>query len=239
MQGNLSDPGSLRSAFEGASTLFLLSPPGGDAIPHARNAVEAAGATGVTHVVKLSAAGSALDSPLQLGRWHAEAEEVIRTSGLDFTFLHPGSFMQNMLMTADSIRERGEFYSARGDGRRAMIDTRDIGAVAARVLSDPSRFSGQTLVLTGGAAVTDDEVADALGSALGRTVNHVRVPLEAVEEGMRASGLPDWLVADLLMLEGWTAQGILSEVSPAVEAVLGRPPRTIDDFARDYAAAFS
>ena len=146
--------------------------------------------------------------------------------------------MQNFLMNAELIREGGEYYAARGDGKQALIDARDIGAAAAAVLTDPGKHSGATHELTGGAAVSDEDCAAALSEATGRPVRYVAVPPEAAAEGMRAAGVPDWLVDDLVFLDGLAAQGHLGAVTPTLEEILGRAPLTFADFARDYASAF-
>ncbi len=238
VRGDLADPGSLAEALAGVDALFLLTPGGPATVEQAGAALDAASRAGVRHVVRLSALGADQSAPFQIGRWHAAAEEKVRGSAIPWTILQPDAFMQNLLASAPSISERGEFYSARGDGKRALIDARDIGAAAAAVLGDTTPHRGATYRLTGGEALGDEHVAEHLSDALGRTIRCVPVPPEAVGEGMRAAGLPEWLIADLLLLDEFTAKGLLGSVDPTLGELLGRPPLTFARFARDYAEVF-
>ena len=238
VRADLADGAALEAALRGADRVFLLTPTGPGTVESTRTVVEAAARAGVRYVVKLSALGTAPDSPLQLARWHAEAEEVVRGIGVAHTFLQPGSFMQNLLFDAPTIAARGEFYAARGDGRRALIDARDIAAAAAVVLSDPDAHTGKTHLLTGPEALSDAECADALSHALGRPVRYVAVPADTAREGMRSAGMPDWLIDDLLFLDDLAARGHIAEVLPTLAELLPRAPHTFTEFATDYADAF-
>ncbi len=235
---DLSDPDSLDRALRGVEAMFLLTPGGPATVEQAATAVGAAVRAGVAHVVRLSALGADLDAPFQIGRWHAAAEGHVRDSGIPWTILQPDAFMQNLLAAAPTVRERGELYSARGTGKRALIDARDIGAAAAKVLADPETHIGATYRLTGGEALSDAEVAEHLSRAIGRPVRHVPVSPEVVGDGMRAAGLPEWLIADLLLLDDFTSRGLVGQVDPALGELLGRPPITFAGFTRDHAQAF-
>ena len=71
-----------------------------------------------------------------------------------------------------------------------MIDARDIGAVAARVLTEDGR-DGKTYTLTGPAAISFHDVARILSGILGREVSYVSVSLEKAKETMLARGLSE------------------------------------------------
>ena len=117
------------------------------------------------------------------------------------------------------------------------MDTEDIGAVAARALSEPGH-EGQAYTLTGPEALSDDDVAARLSAVLGRRITHVQVPVEAVEESLRTAGYPQWNVDAVTELFALYASGHAGAVSPDIERVLGRPARSVDDFAREHRAAF-
>ena len=92
-------------------------------------------------------------------------------SGLPYTLLRPQSFMQNTLMTASTVATQGRIYQPMKDGRLGMIDARDIGAVAARVLNEEGH-EGQTYTLTGPAAISFHDVARILSGILGRGMSY-------------------------------------------------------------------
>jgi uncharacterized protein YbjT (DUF2867 family) len=236
--GDLDDAASLDAAFTGADRLFLLAPAGPEQTALQHNAIEAAKKAGIGHVVKLSALGAAPDSPVALGRWHAETEAELAASGLAWTVLQPHSFMQNLLGSAGTVAGQGMLFAPVGDGAVALVDTRDVAAVAAEVLADPAQHAGRTYVVTGGQAVTYAQVAQALGAAIGKPVQYVDVPPEAAGDGMRQAGLPGWLVDDLLGLFAIFKAGHGAATTDVVRTVGGREPTSIEQFARDHAAAF-
>lgn len=238
VHGDLLDRGSLSAAMEGADTLFLLTPPHDDTLAHNHNVIDAAKRAGVKHVVKLSAIGSAEDSPLQLGRWHAAIERELVESGMACTVLQAGSFMQNFLNHIQTVREHGAVFSVGGDGKVAMIDTRDIAAIAAKVLIDPSAHAGRTYLLTGGEALSDAEATAEIARALGREIGYVRSSPEDARAAMGRMGMPEWLIGDLLMLAEFAEAGYLATVSPHTEELLGRPPTPFAEFATDHKHLF-
>ena len=66
--------------------------------------MEAAARAGVRHIVKLSQFAASPNSPM---RYHAAVEQVIRDTGMDWTFLRPNLFMQGMLQFAGMVRDKG------------------------------------------------------------------------------------------------------------------------------------
>lgn len=105
VQGDFRDPASLRRAFAGADTLFLVFPMVPDMPLMAANAVAAAKAAGVGHIVRSSGAGADAESQAAIAKTHGEIDALVRRSGIPFTLLLPTSFMQNMVnFYGDSIR---------------------------------------------------------------------------------------------------------------------------------------
>lgn len=236
--GDLADPASLQPVMAGVEAVFLLTPPADNAVRLNENALVAARDAGVGHVVKLSAIGASPESPLQLGRSHGEMEAEIAASGLGWTVLRAGSFMQNFFNHLPTIQEQSQVYSAMGDGKVAMIDTRDIAAAAANVLVDPSAHAGRTYLLTGGEALSEAEATAILSRAVGREIGFTEIPGEAAAAAMEQMGLPSWLIGDLVMLSDMAKAGYMAEVSPHTAELLGAAPRTFADFAADHREHF-
>jgi uncharacterized protein YbjT (DUF2867 family) len=105
--GDLARPETLPTAFDGAKTLFLLTGVGEDLVALQHNAVAAASAAGVTHVVKLSAFGASDHSKAPICLWHYQVEKEMQESGMDWTILRPHHFMQNLLAQAEYIIKEG------------------------------------------------------------------------------------------------------------------------------------
>jgi len=239
-QADLSDERLLEPALAGTTRLFLLTgnEPGFGEIQ--RGVVRAAEALGVRHVVKLSALGASDHSNSSIAREHWWAEQALQQTAMGWTLLRPHAFMQNWLgEVAETVRAEGVIYSPIGDGRVPFIDARDIAEVALRVLLDPEPHAGKKYVLTGGEAVGYAKVAAALSEATGKEIRYQPITMEEARERLEARGTPPELVDAMLAIAAYQrAGGPTSTVSDTVERLLGRPPRTIRDFARDYAQAF-
>lgn len=240
VQADLARPRLLEPALAGTDRLFLLT--GNDeGFQHVQiGVIRAAEALGVRHVVKLSALGASGHSKSAIGRAHWEVEQALVQTRMSWTILRPHAFMQNWLDdVAETVRAEGAIYSPIGDGRVPFIDARDIARVAARVLLDPAPHTGQKYTLTGPEAVSLYDVAAALSEAIGRPVAYHPISMEEARARMEARGMPAYLIDATLAIAAYQkAGGPTARVSPDVERILGRPPRTIRDFARDYTGAF-
>lgn len=239
--GSFEDSASLDAALQGVDRAYLIGPFEAGMVQLETAFVEAAKRSGLGHLVRLSVFGA--DAPgvenLRLGKGHHTMEGVVRDSGIPHTFLRPNGFMQNYLGYAQLIAGGGVFYSALSPAARtSYVDAEDIGAMAARTLTEPGH-EGKAYVLTGPEALNDDEIAAHMSSVLGREVKHVQVPIEAARQGMLASGFPEWNVDGLVELFSLYESGAGGYLSPDIEHVLGRPPRTFDDFLRDNRQAFA
>jgi uncharacterized protein YbjT (DUF2867 family) len=189
----------------------------------------------VVHLVLLSSHGVELGAGS--GPAHEPGERRLRASSLPWTILRPITFMSNALRWRDSIAETGTFDEPSGDGRQAMIHPADIGAVAAKALTTPGH-EGVVYELTGPEALSSAQYAQKLSAAIGRPVRHVDVAEDVYRDRFVRYGAPPALVESLMRLYALVKSGDLDMVTPDVEAVLGRPARGFDEWARDNANAF-
>ena len=241
LQADLSNPDLLEPALAGTRRLFLLTgnDPGFGGVQ--RGIVHAAEVLGVGHIVKASALGASDHSKSWIGREHWEVEQAIQRSGMRWTMLRPHAFMQNWLGDlAESVKTEDVFYSPIGDGRVPFIDARDIAAVAAEVLLHPEAHAGKKYVLTGGEAVGYADLAAALTTVTGRAISYRPISMDEARARMVASGASTESVDAVLAIAAYQKEGgPTATVSPTVQRLLGRPPRSIRDFVRDYAERFS
>lgn len=238
VHGEMTDDWGVDPAMEDVRTLFLLTPPDEEMLALNHNTIVAAQREAIGHIVKLSAIGADHDSPLQLGRWHAAVEQQVVESELAYTFLRAGSFMQNFFNHIPTVREQGQVFSANGDGKIAMIDTRDIAEIVADILANPTPHDTNTYTLTGGEAITDADATAELSRALGREISYTEISTDDAKAAMARFGMQDWLVDDLGMLSDMAKAGHMAEVSPDTERLLGRAPRTFAEFAEDHKELF-
>jgi uncharacterized protein YbjT (DUF2867 family) len=238
VRGDLDDAESLKAAFDGVDALWLLTAVGPRAPENSMNALWAARQAGVKRVVRMSAIGAAHDAPTRNGRLHALSDAEVEASGLSWTILRPHFFMQNMLGSAASIAAQGAFYWAMGEGRLGMVDVRDIGETAARILrDDAASHHGKVYTPTGPDSISFAQVAKELGAALGRDVSYVPVSLDAAREAMLGMGMPAWVVGMMVEYSRAYASGWGDFTTRHVEEVTGKKARSFASFARDFKAA--
>jgi uncharacterized protein YbjT (DUF2867 family) len=236
--GDLALTRSLDSALDGITAALLVSPLDPHQVELQGNFIEAAKRAGRVHVVKISGLGTALDSSVRSGRWHAQTEKYLEDSGLPFTHLRPPFFMQNLLRFAPTIRASGEFAGCLNQAKVAMIDVDDIAAVTATALSTDAH-AGNAYVLTGPEAISYADVAERLSRMLGRTITYKDVPTEVMRERLLATGMPEWHVNVQVDFSTALSAGHASAVTNTVEDVTGKPARTLEQFLREHVAQFT
>lgn len=233
--GDFDKPDTVAKALQGVDAVFLATPPDQRQERWEKAFIDAAKAAGVKRLVYLSAMGSAPDSPMAMGRGHAQVEAYLKASGIPATVLKPTSFMQNFLNDAATIRSQGAIYYPADGAQVSFIDARDI-AVAAAVALTEDGHAGKTYVLTGPDPLTYKEVAALIGKAIGKPVKYVPVSEADAKKAMVGAGLPEWFVDDLLALQRMYKAGRGAAVTTDLARLLPDVPRTVDDFAKDYAA---
>jgi len=228
-------PETLRAALKGVDKVFLVGPPAQNLVALERKAVDAIKQAGGAHIVKLSALGG---RGAIYPRQHAESEDYIKSSGAPYTFIRPNGFMQNLVnYNAPTITSQNAFYGCQGEGKVSHVDIRDMAAVAVKALTE-DRHQGKTYTLTGPRALTNAELAQILSDDLGRDIRYVDLPVEQFKQALLGAGLPDWSANALIDLQQLYRNGGASAVTNDVEQLLGRKPRSFEQFSRDYASVF-
>jgi uncharacterized protein YbjT (DUF2867 family) len=230
---DLADAASLDRAFENARRVFLLSSPTRDQPRLETNGIAAAERAGIEHVVKISNIPIVgLDDGLHGN--HRAIERRLAESSVASTVLQP-SFFASVLERQIGLLRRGRFVMPTGQGRIAWIDPRDIAEVAATVLAadDPSR---DALPLTGPEALSASALTDRIAAVCAVEVTLLQPDRARWHSDLLATGMDPWLADSTHHLYDAIERDVLAEVSPAVEVVLGRPPRPVDDWLRERVA---
>ena len=231
--GDLNNPETLISAMQGVERVFLVTFETQQDV----NVLKAAKQVGVRHIVKLSTL-EATQHVIQVGKWHYEREELIRASGLEWTFLRPGMFMSNSIdWWADSIKQQGAVYFPGGKGKVAPVDPRDVAAVAGAALAQPGHH-GQAYELTGSELLSMDEMVQIVGRVLGKPLQYTNIPPIAAKLWMLKSGMDKVLVNALMEMLASLRKNQGAIVTGTVEQVVGHPPRTFEAWCREHIAAF-
>jgi uncharacterized protein YbjT (DUF2867 family) len=233
-EGDLSVPETVAGASTGIETVFLVWP---FLTADGADAVLATIARAARKVVYLSSSGVADDVERQadpINQFHADMERLIAASSLEWTILRADTIASNTLGWAGQIRAAGV---VRGPdiAPTAVIDPRDVAAVAVRVLTDDG-YAGTKHVLTGPQVLSRADQVRAIGEAIGRPLRFEKVPVPEARERMLADGRPAALVDALLAsAESRPASHL---VTSTVEEITGTPARTFRDWAADHAGHF-
>jgi uncharacterized protein YbjT (DUF2867 family) len=234
-------PDTIEEAFKDVDRLFLLTPFQSNMVELSSNLVNVAKKkTGaVKHIVKLSVMGADAKPGITGGRLHRQAENIIKESGISYTFLRPNFFMQNFInFFSQTIKEQNAFYVPAGDGKISFVDVRDIAGVAVQALLDESKHGRKTYNITGPNAISYAQAAEILSNEIGRKIKYVDISEDQAREGMKAIGMDEWFINSMMELFNITRAGYVSDVSPAIEEVTGKKPITFSEFAKDYSRAF-
>ena len=156
---------------------------------------------------------------------------------MGYTILQPNLFFQTLLAQAPMIAKESKMaLPLAPDVSLSMIDTRDVGAVAANVLTGDGH-TGQTYYLSGAASSLAAFAAE-LSSQLGKEIALMTPPAEAAAKMMTERGMPDWLVTHQIAMMKLGGTGGFGDVSDNVQNIAGKSPRTIANFIGDYLGAF-
>lgn len=191
VHGDFTDTASVRAALDGCEQLFLLAPFTPQMPEQTEPVIDAARQAGVRHVVKISASDANPRSAVPWAADHGRVDAYLRDSGIAWTRLRAGAFMSGLLQLAPVIR-RGVLPGISGHGATTWIDSTDIAAAAAAVLTDPTRqggpgADGKDYLLTGTQPLSLPQVAAVLTEQLHRRVRYLNLPAPLVYAGLRAA----------------------------------------------------
>jgi uncharacterized protein YbjT (DUF2867 family) len=228
--GDLGRPETLGPALEDVGQAVLISSSDASMAEVQNSFIDTAAKAGVGHLIKLSGIIPGLDSPFRFARMHAEIEEHLAASGMTYTMLRAGEFMQAYFRQVPNITALRELRLPMAGQRIASIDIVDIAAVAVRVLTGTGH-ENQTYPITGPQALTMAEVAEILSEVIGTAIRYVDVPPEAARQAQLDAGMPRYLADGLAELFAERRAGQESVVSPLTPTLLGRPATNFAEFA--------
>jgi len=197
------------------------------AVEKLESLVETAKDAGVEHLVLLSGRG---EHHARLG------EEVVRNSGIDFTLVRAAWFAQNF--SEGYLRDpilAGVLPMPGGDIAEPIIDIEDIADVAVAALTEAGH-RGKLYEVTGPRLMTFAEMAEALGQAVGRPIQHIPISFDDFHANVAAAG-GDFVANVFTAIARETLDGRNAHTTDGVMQALGRPPRDFAEYAADAAKA--
>jgi NAD(P)H dehydrogenase (quinone) len=228
--GDFDAPAGLAAAFKGIDTLLIIPTSDlrpGMRTPQHRAAVSAAKAAGVRHVVYVSTVAARPGQDLMQS--HLETEQMVYASGMAWTVLRMGMYFENLFMGGLQHALSSGAYAATGTAPRANLGRDDIAAALAGVLLGKGH-EGAVYHLTGAASLTPAEIAATIGTVFGKKVEAAIITDAQYAGGLKAAGLPDFVVDAILGIEQTAAKGMLDVVTGDIERLSGKKPVALADF---------
>ncbi len=231
--GDLKDPDTVKRAVAGAEAVFLVGIIADTTQTADRQLIAESAKAGVKRIAKISARSTGRG----IGQVHFEQEQLIRQSGVAWTFLRCGMFMSNTLGWAATVKSQGAVYSPFGAGKMAMIAPKDIAAVATLALTGPGH-EGQIYDLFGDMLLTVPEQVAILSRVIGKPIKVVDITPEAAGERLRAAGGPAMLVEGLTALWTMVRNNEAQFRNDEVRRLTGRPAQSFESFCEAHRSAF-
>ncbi|MCW0001963.1 SDR family oxidoreductase [Pararhizobium sp. YC-54] len=226
------DAASLDAAFKGADRILIISTdaldqPGKRLRQHLA-AVAAAQKAGAKHILYTSMPNPET-SVIPFAPDHLGTENAIKATGIAYTILRNGWYMENLFMALPHALSEGKWYSASGAGKLAHIARTDIAKATASALASGSSESA-TYTLTGEKTHTADEVAVLASKVAGKPLEVIHVTDEQLAGGLKAAGLPDFIIPVVVSFDTNTRKGLIDLVTADAGRLSGQKLTALDDF---------
>ena len=226
--GDYSDPASLASAFRGVETLLLISSGTLEGrVQQHINAIDAAKANGVKHIIYTSVLRSNPNTKFTVGVDHYHTEEYLKKSGIAYTFFRNTFYTEVLPMFLGDALASGNWYYAAGQAKANFASRTDMAEGLANVLAEPGKHVNKTYEITGSKAYSFSEIAAVAGGLAGKPVNYIPVSLDDLKEGMKKAGVPEMYIPLMVSVADMFSAGEMDVTDPALEQLLGRKPEEI------------
>ena len=235
--GDYTNVDSLVKAFQGIDTLLLVSSNDRGAVEnrtaHHVNVIKAAKTAQVKHLVYTSFVtkpgfqDSAIAGFLTS---HAETEQFLKDSGLTYTILQNGIYLEMIPIFAGAqVAETGVLLFPAQEGKASWVLREELAEAAAHVLTTEGH-ENKTYVLTNTEATSFQDIAQDLSSRLGKDIRYQSPPVEEFQATLKQAGVPEVYIGMFTMWASAVAQGMMDVQDSTLVAFLGRKPTTTAQF---------
>ncbi len=216
-------PETLEKAFKGVRKLLLISSPSvGRRVKQHQNVVEAAKQAGVEAIFYTSVLHADRSRLGLIAEEHRQTEAIIKSSGLDYTFLRNGWYVENYEPTVKNAIVQGFIIGSAGEGKISAAPRSDYAEAAAIVLTTEGH-SGKVYELAGDEAFKMKELAEEISRLTGKEISYRNVNADEYAQWLMSTGLPENVARFLASMEEAIAQGDLFDDSQQLSQLIGRP----------------
>jgi NAD(P)H dehydrogenase (quinone) len=236
------DTATLRAGFNGSDRAYMSYGTSDRQVRDEIALIDAAIGAKVPYLVNLSVAGAGGPHIISSNvlQWHTEIDAYLATTGVAATVLRPTTFTDGIVIGAAKFVPSGAWGGHAGAGRVALIDSRDVAAVSAVILTDdPQRHAGKIYDLSGPTAVTMDEIAGYMAAALGAAVEYHHRTEAQQRAVLQSAGLPGLMIDVLLGVDTLTRDNVFAPPSRTVFELTGHNPRSVKDWVDEHISLFA
>lgn len=229
--GDYTDYDSLVAAFEGIEKIYLVSAVAfSDRIAQHNNAIGAAGQAGVRHVIytSIQRINDELAPIDGVTESDIATERLLEKSGMTYTIVQHPLYANDLpfLMGANAAKEG--FSVPAGQGRMGIVTFAELAEAGAALLTQAG-YENRSYLLSGGRTWSFQDIAEAFSRMTGKSVAYQPISAEAFIGARESEG---WPTALARFINGWCGaieKGGFDQGSDALEGLLGREPRGLED----------
>jgi uncharacterized protein YbjT (DUF2867 family) len=231
--GDLLDSQAVHKALQGVSGAYfvypVMQPQLVDATAYFAHAAKVAGVRSIVNMSQISARSDAV-SHAALSHWYGE--RVFDWAGVPVTHLRPTFFMEWLMygFQLPLIANHDLIKVPAGNGRHAPIAAEDQGRVIGEFLLKPAAHAGKTYPLYGAVEMNHEELAKAVGLALGRQIRYEAETFEDFEARLAKLGIPNHFIQHIVAVYHDYQNGDFAGTNDVVETLTGRKPTTVGEY---------
>src|SRR5476649_384245 len=239
--GDLLDPHAVRRALDAVTGAYFVYPiHQGKLVDATAYFAEAARQVKLRSIVNMSQISARPDAVSYAALSHWYGERIFDWAGVPVTHLRPTFFMEwltygfqlPLIANHDLIKVPAE------DGRHAPISAEDQGRAIANIMLDPTPHSGKIYPLYGAVEMNHEELASAVGEALGRKIRYEPESFDDFSERLNSIGMPKHFIQHIVAVYRDYQNGDFAGNNNVIEALTGRKPMTVGEYVKDNIKLF-
>lgn len=222
------DPNTFRKSFEGIDCVFLLRPPHiSDVDRYFKPLINAISENGIRQIVFLSVQGAEKSKVIP----HNKIERLIKESGLDYIFVRPVYFMQNLTTTLlKDIKTKRRIILPAGKAKFNWIDTKNIGEATSILLNDFEKYKNREIELTGLENLDFYAVAELISAGIADKIDFVDVNPFKFFKIKKRDGLNSGLIIVMTLLHFLPRFQKEPAISDNYEIITKKKPASLKEF---------
>ncbi len=162
---------------------------------------------------------------------HRKIELLIQDCGLDYIFLRPSYFMQNLTTTLKrEIENQRTISLPSGRAKFNWVDVNDIGEIAAELMSRFESERNKAFVISGKENLDFYSVVEKINRICSTNITYRSVGPFAYYRLKKKAGMKSGMILVTFLLHFLPRLQKEPEIVPSIRARLGRDPKSIEEF---------